>query len=85
MASLDSVRQEFDDARADATPEVASELATVQESLTDLPDDDSARKTELRKARERLSEIEHDAAPDVAGRVETIQQELQMIEEDVGY
>ncbi|WP_435151490.1 hypothetical protein [Haladaptatus sp. DFWS20] len=84
-ADLDEIRTELD-AVADDVPEpVASELRSLKRGLTNLPENDVTRQTQIRETEDRLSELEHEVDEERAEQLHTIQQNLQLVAEDIGY
>lgn len=84
-ATLDEIRTELAAVADDAPAGGASELRSLAEGLSEMPDEVAAKRTRLRETGDRLSELEHDVGAGLAEDLHTIQQNLQVVADDVGH
>lgn len=84
-ADLDEIRTELDTVADDAPDPIASELRSLKESLTNLPENNETKQTRIRETEDKLSELEHDVDEERAEKLHTIQQNLQLVAEDIEY
>lgn len=82
---LDEIRAGLDSVADDASPDVAGEIRSVRKGLSNIPNDEEAKRTQFRETEDRISEIEHRADASVAERLHALQEDIHVLAEDVGY